>query len=56
MDYDALLKDMQASAEEESQARVKAGYEPIALIGWATKPYYDAQNHKLYWAEGTEIQ
>lgn len=51
MDYDALLKDMQASAEEESQARVKAGYEPIALIGWATKPYYDAQNHKLYWAK-----
>lgn len=51
IDYDDLLADMQAGAKEDSKARVQQGYEPIELVGWASKPYYDKANHKLYWAK-----
>ncbi len=43
IDYDSLLKDMQDGAKENSKARITRGQEPIELIGWARKPFYDAQ-------------
>ncbi|QSX40837.1 DUF2167 domain-containing protein [Shewanella cyperi] len=51
IDYADLLKTMQSDVAESSQARVEMGYEPIRLVGWATQPYYDAAQHKLYWAK-----
>jgi len=51
IDYDDLLSDMQSSTEKASEARVKMGYEPITLVGWASKPYYDELTNKLYWAQ-----
>ncbi|BFM15300.1 DUF2167 domain-containing protein [Maricurvus nonylphenolicus] len=51
LDYDDLLKEMQADTRESSAYRVEAGYESIELVGWAAQPYYDAQTHKLYWAK-----
>ncbi|QSX30060.1 DUF2167 domain-containing protein [Shewanella cyperi] len=51
IDYADLLKTMQSDVAESSQARVEMGYEPIRLVGWATQPYYDATQHKLYWAK-----
>lgn len=54
IDYDELLADMKKDAEEANPGRVQADYEPIHLIGWASKPYYDAENKKLHWAK--EIQ
>jgi uncharacterized membrane-anchored protein len=51
IDYDGLLSDMQASTRDASEERVAQGYEPIELIGWAAKPYYDKASHKLYWAK-----
>ncbi len=51
IDYDELLKDMQADALAESESRVAAGFESIALIGWAAQPQYDSLTHKLYWAK-----
>ncbi|QSX37242.1 DUF2167 domain-containing protein [Shewanella sedimentimangrovi] len=51
IDYADLLKTMQSDIAESSQARVEMGYEPIRLVGWATQPYYDAAQHKLYWAK-----
>lgn len=51
IDYDALLADMQADTRQHNEARVKQGYESIELIGWAARPHYDAQSHKLYWAQ-----
>ena len=54
IDYDALLRDLQAGAREGNEARAKAGYPAVELIGWAAKPYYDPASHKLYWAR--EIQ
>lgn len=50
-DYDELLAQMQASAEEEGKARRKAGFEGLKLLGWAEPPHYDRATHKLYWAE-----
>lgn len=54
IDYDDLLKEMQADTKNESQQRVEMGYEPISLVGWAAQPYYDQQSNKLHWAQ--EIQ
>jgi uncharacterized membrane-anchored protein len=51
IDYDDLLKSMQASSEEDNQVRIEEGYEPVTLIGWAAEPHYDRQTKKLYWAK-----
>ena len=55
IDYDDLLSDMKDSTESASDARVKMGYEPIRLVGWASKPYYDEVSHKLHWAQEIEF-
>ena len=51
INYADLLKQMQKSAKKENSERIKAGYQPIELVGWAEPPSYDAQTHKLYWAK-----
>jgi uncharacterized membrane-anchored protein len=51
IDYDELLKDMQAATKEGNEERVKNGYPAVTLVGWARKPVYDAGTHKLYWAK-----
>jgi uncharacterized membrane-anchored protein len=51
IDYTDLLKQMQKSAKKENSERIKEGYQPIELVGWAEPPRYDAQTHKLYWAK-----
>jgi uncharacterized membrane-anchored protein len=49
--YDELLKDMQKDTKDNNSDRVKAGYQPIDLVGWASSPEYDATAHKLVWAK-----
>ncbi len=51
IDYDDLLKQMQADTEEQSKYRVQQGYEPIELVGWASSPFYDHNAKKLHWAQ-----
>lgn len=51
IDYDDLLSDMQDAIESANKMRVKAGYESIELVGWASQPHYDKDTHKLYWAK-----
>jgi uncharacterized membrane-anchored protein len=51
IDYASLLKEMQAGTREANEERVKAGYPPVELVGWATTPRYDAATHKMYWAK-----
>lgn len=51
IDYDDMLKEMQAGTEETSKERAKQGYESIALIGWAERPSYDKNERKLHWAK-----
>ena len=49
--YTQLLKDMQSGVQDNNDARIKAGYEPIRLVGWAEPPSYDAAGHKMVWAK-----
>ena len=51
IDYSDLLSDMKASTRQESEQRVRHGYEAIELVDWAAQPYYDSVEHKLHWAQ-----
>lgn len=54
IDYDQMLKDLQNDELEENTQRVKEGYEPAHIVGWAQKPFYDKTRNVLHWAK--EIQ
>ncbi len=56
IDYEQLLKDMQAATEENNEARKQAGYEAMHLLGWAKPPYYDSEAKKLYWAKRLKFE
>lgn len=49
IDYTALLAQMKKDAEAENAKRVKLGYEPVSIVGWAVEPTYDAKNKRLVW-------
>lgn len=51
IDYDELLATMQAGAEEDNKARKEQGFPVVKLLGWASKPFYDAANKKIHWAK-----
>jgi len=51
INYAELLKTMQEGTKEANEARVKAGYSAIEIVGWAAQPRYDVGSHKLYWAK-----
>lgn len=50
-DYNELLEEMKTQTIDGSVERVKLGYEPISLVGWAKAPFYDKTTHKLHWAK-----
>lgn len=51
IDYDDMLAEMKSDVEASNAARQSMGYEAIHLVGWASRPYYDAESHKLHWAK-----
>lgn len=51
INYDELLEGMKEDTRAASEERVTQGYEAIALVGWASPPYYDAATKKLHWAK-----
>jgi uncharacterized membrane-anchored protein len=51
IDYDKMLKDMQAETRDGNDERSKAGYGTVELVGWASKPHYDASSNKIIWAK-----
>ncbi|GAB4034731.1 DUF2167 domain-containing protein [Spirosoma gilvum] len=51
IDYADLLDEMKEGTEEASKERIKNGYESIALVGWASAPYYDKVHKVLHWAK-----
>lgn len=51
INYDELLADMQKGTKENNAERAKAGYGTIDLVGWASKPFYDAGGHRMHWAK-----
>jgi uncharacterized membrane-anchored protein len=56
INYDDLLKKMQAGIAENNKARQEHGYPAITLVGWAAPPHYDAVTHKLYWAKDLKFE
>ncbi|SFS17248.1 Uncharacterized membrane-anchored protein [Dyella sp. OK004] len=56
INYDDMLKDMQASTKDENAERAKQGYPAIELVGWAEQPHYDSTSHKLYWARNLRFK
>lgn len=50
IDYDDLLKEMQRQSKTVNERRAKEGFEPVEIIGWAERPKYVSNTHKLYWA------
>ncbi|MDR6985288.1 putative membrane-anchored protein [Rheinheimera pacifica] len=51
IDYQHMLQQMKQDTADVSKERVKQGYEPISLVGWAATPFYDQAAHKLHWAK-----
>jgi uncharacterized membrane-anchored protein len=51
IDYNELLADMKSDTRDESEQRVKDGYEALELLGWAAPPHYEQGARKLYWAK-----
>ena len=51
IDYDELLKEIQADAAATNAERIKEGYESIAIVAWAAQPYYDKEKKVLHWAK-----
>lgn len=51
INYDDMLKKMQAEAKDANPDREKDGYPSIQIVGWAAPPHYDKATHKLYWAK-----
>ena len=50
-DYDALLEEMQASVRRNNARLAQQGYPTVDLVGWAERPDYDAENHRVDWAK-----
>jgi uncharacterized membrane-anchored protein len=51
INYGELLTTMKESNADGNAERKKLGYGEMTLVGWAETPSYDAQAHKLYWAQ-----
>jgi uncharacterized membrane-anchored protein len=52
--YEELLEELKKDFKESNPERIKNGYEPCELIGWASQPYYDKDKKVLHWAK--EVQ
>jgi uncharacterized membrane-anchored protein len=51
IDYDEMLEEIHKEEGAINEERVKEGYDAIHMVGWAAKPYYDADKKVLHWAK-----
>ncbi len=51
INYDDLLASMREDLVEANAYREEMGYPTVSNISWASKPYYDGNQKKLYWAK-----
>lgn len=56
INYYELLDQMKEDSDQENQERASMGYPMVELVGWASSPYYDAENKKLYWAKELKFE
>ena len=50
---DDLLQNLKDGTEAANEERAKRGIPAIEVAGWAEKPRYDAQSHRLVWSATT---
>ena len=50
IDYGNLLEEMRRVAQAGNSDRVRQGFAPVRLVGWAERPTYDRSTKKLFWA------
>ena len=50
-DYDALIKQMEASALASNAQRKQSGYSTISAMQWAERPHYERQHRIVHWAK-----
>ncbi len=50
LDADAILESMQEGQKEANTYRVERGGQPLNLVGWAIRPYYNETTNNLEWA------
>jgi uncharacterized membrane-anchored protein len=51
IEYDELIEEMKKETEASNEFRIAEGFEPITLVGWGSKPYYDSDKKVLHWAK-----
>jgi len=56
IDYDKLLESMQEDTKASNAFRKEEGYPTVDFIGWASDPFYDAENKKLHWAKELKFE
>ena len=49
-DADELLESIKQGTAQENEQRAKQGVAALNIMGWAEKPHYDAQSHKVEWS------
>ena len=54
-DFNKMLAQLKEQSAEANTERVKRGFPPMQLSGWATSPHYDKPSHKLYWAKSYKV-
>ncbi len=56
IDYNEMLKEIQAAQKEHADELRKKGYPVMNLTGWARAPHYDQANRKLHWAKDLSVE
>ena len=47
---DEMLKSFREGTEAANEERAKMGVRPLEIVGWAEKPLYTSDSHRLVWA------
>lgn len=50
LDADKILKAISRGTESANEIRRKRGWEPVHVVGWSKKPFYDPATNNLTWA------
>ena len=50
LDADKILKSISRGTESANDIRRKRGWEPVHVVGWARRPFYNRETNNLTWA------
>ena len=50
LDADKILKAITRGTESANDIRRKRGWEPVHVVGWSKRPFYDPESNNLTWA------